>query len=383
MRRSLLVVLIGVMSVAPSFAALAAADITKDDLAAARAKRDAVAADLAGATAEYDAAIVRAEQLNADLNQLAGELSLREAELVDLRSRARDVARDMYVTAGSSGVVALFDAESLTEIGVRQGYLSVANRDNTFVLSRLEAVEDAYRDQQVLLEAAVAEQAEVTAELDRLANSILEELVVADQAYQDLVARYEAQEAEKRRLAEERRLREEARRRAEEAARAGTTAPGSPPTTTPPGGGDDPPPPADPPPSTDGMTCPVNGPTSFVDSWGAPRSGGRRHQGVDMISPKGTKLAAIESGTILRTGNGGLGGITIWLRGASGDEYYYAHLDGLASGIGRGTSVSVGETIGYVGNTGNARYTVSHLHFEHHPGGGGAVNPYPLVKGLC
>ena len=102
-----------------------------------------------------------------------------------------------------------------------------------------------------------------------------------------------------------------------------------------------------------------------------------------MISPRGTPLVAIETGTVKRMGNGGLGGITVWIRGEGGDEYYYAHLDGWAAGLSVGQSLTVGELIGYVGNTGNAIYTVPHLHFEYHPGGGGAVNPYPLVNDLC
>ena len=131
------------------------------------------------------------------------------------------------------------------------------------------------------------------------------------------------------------------------------------------------------------MACPVDGAVSFTDTWGAPRSGGRTHKGVDMIAARGTPLVAIESGFIKRMSNGGLGGITLWLAGESGDEYYYAHLDAWASGLSVGQTVSVGELVGYVGNTGNAQYTVPHLHFEFHPGGGAAVNPTPLVAGLC
>ena len=81
--------------------------------------------------------------------------------------------------------------------------------------------------------------------------------------------------------------------------------------------------------------------------------------------------------------SGGLGGITVTLQGASSDEYYYAHLDAWAPNLNAGQSMGVGELIGYVGNTGNAQYTVPHLHFEYSPGGNGAVNPYPLVAGLC
>jgi murein DD-endopeptidase MepM/ murein hydrolase activator NlpD len=102
-----------------------------------------------------------------------------------------------------------------------------------------------------------------------------------------------------------------------------------------------------------------------------------------MIAARGTPLVAIESGIIRKMGNGGLGGITIWLKGESGDQYYYAHLNAFADGLSVGQSVTVGELIGYVGNTGNAQYTIPHLHFEFHPGGGAAVNPTPLVSSLC
>ena len=131
------------------------------------------------------------------------------------------------------------------------------------------------------------------------------------------------------------------------------------------------------------MVCPVNGAVSFTDTWGDPRSGGRTHQGVDMIAARGTPLVAIEPGTVKRMRNGGLGGITVTLTGVSGDEYYYAHLDSWATGLSVGQSLPVGGLLGYVGNTGNAQYTIPHLHFEWAPGGGAAVNPYPLVAGLC
>ncbi len=125
------------------------------------------------------------------------------------------------------------------------------------------------------------------------------------------------------------------------------------------------------------------GPVSFVDTWGAPRSGGRTHEGVDMMAARGTPVVAVYSGSIIRVRSSVLGGLTIWMRSDVGDEFYYAHLDGYAEGIFEGMAVSAGTVIGYVGTTGNAPDYLPHLHWEYHPGGGAAVNPYPLAVQLC
>lgn len=128
---------------------------------------------------------------------------------------------------------------------------------------------------------------------------------------------------------------------------------------------------------------PVASTCRFSDTWGAVRSGGRSHQGVDILAPSGTLLYAVQTGTITRKRadySGSLAGNALWLTAPDGTYFFYAHLSGFADGIVEGSAVSAGDVIGYVGATGNA--SIPHLHFEIHPGGGAAVNPYPFVKAV-
>jgi murein DD-endopeptidase MepM/ murein hydrolase activator NlpD len=130
------------------------------------------------------------------------------------------------------------------------------------------------------------------------------------------------------------------------------------------------------------ISCPVGAPRHYSNTWGAPRSGGRSHKGVDILAPRGTPIYAYESGTITRTGANGLGGITLYLQGDSGNEYYYAHLAGYVRTIGTGKRAAVGQHIAFVGDTGNAR-GIPHLHLEVRPGGRGNVNPYFFARHAC
>lgn len=129
--------------------------------------------------------------------------------------------------------------------------------------------------------------------------------------------------------------------------------------------------------------CMMARPYSFIDSWGFPRSGGRSHKGTDVMAPHGTEVYAFTDGYISRMKNNRLGGIVLYLQGDDGAYYYYAHLQGYASTAYVGKRVEAGELIAYNGNTGNARGGAPHVHFEVHPGGGGAVNPYPWLRAVC
>ncbi|WP_394674588.1 peptidoglycan DD-metalloendopeptidase family protein [uncultured Chryseobacterium sp.] len=113
--------------------------------------------------------------------------------------------------------------------------------------------------------------------------------------------------------------------------------------------------------------------------WGASRDGGgRSHEGVDIFAPKKTPVVAVTDGLITRTGNQGLGGKHVWQRdGMLGNSYYYAHLDSILTESGR--TVKTGDTLGWVGNTGNAAGGPTHLHFGIYTMGG-AVDPYPYIR---
>ncbi|MFZ4755433.1 MAG: M23 family metallopeptidase [Miltoncostaeaceae bacterium] len=128
---------------------------------------------------------------------------------------------------------------------------------------------------------------------------------------------------------------------------------------------------------------PVIGPHSFENDFGAARSQGS-HEGNDIMSPRGTPVVAVADGTIKRLTRveTGLGGVWIWLLDTAGNEYYYAHLNDIVAGLDAGSKVTAGQQIGTVGNTGDARFGAAHLHFEVHPGGGGAINPYTDLVAL-
>jgi len=129
-----------------------------------------------------------------------------------------------------------------------------------------------------------------------------------------------------------------------------------------------------------GYVCPVSGPRSFTDSWGAPRPGGRSHQGTDVLAPYGAPVVAVISG-VIQTNYSANGGLSLYLRGVDGTQYFYAHNSRNVAVDGQ--RVATGQLIGYVGNSGDARGGPPHVHFERHPGGGRPVNPYPFVLNAC
>lgn len=117
----------------------------------------------------------------------------------------------------------------------------------------------------------------------------------------------------------------------------------------------------------------------IADTWGGPRSGGRRHQGTDIFATRGTPVTSATRGIVVRIGDFGIGGKHVWVLGPGGERHYYAHLDDWAPGLHRYQVLRAGDMLGRVGTTGNAAGTPPHLHYGIYTTGG-AVNPHPRLS---
>lgn len=119
---------------------------------------------------------------------------------------------------------------------------------------------------------------------------------------------------------------------------------------------------------------------AVMSRFGADRDAGRRvHHGVDIFAPRGTPVLASSPGRVNRVEVTNLGGKVVWLSDARKNRsLYYAHLD--SQTVRSGMTVAVGDTLGFVGNTGNARTTPPHLHYGIYSRGEGPIDPYPFLE---
>jgi peptidoglycan LD-endopeptidase LytH len=384
-----------------ALAAPAVAQVTDDDLRRARQEVDRIQRENHELSDRIQASWARQYELEAEIENLQASINHAQLRLVEVQARLEQVAVEMYMasTSGASMVAMLRPGTGERHAGLQ--YLRNVSGADENLIDQLRSFRNQLDAQTERLMGAIDEQRVLEQDLAEMGQQLNQQLAAA-QVFFDVLTE------QRRKEEEQRRIREEEERRAEElriflatsttaapattttaapvttttAAPVTTTTPAqattttaAPVTTTT----------APPPPPSDGLgACPVDGPVAFSDTWGAPRSGGRTHQGVDMMAARGTPIVAIYDGVIHRTNpvDTGLGGITVWLRRANGDLFYYAHLDGLAD-ISPGQTVTQGQLLGWNGSTGNASDLFPHLHFEYHPGGGPAVNPYPLVRSLC
>jgi murein DD-endopeptidase MepM/ murein hydrolase activator NlpD len=131
---------------------------------------------------------------------------------------------------------------------------------------------------------------------------------------------------------------------------------------------------------------PVYGPSSYADTYGAPRATVAWHHGIDIFAPLGAPVLAVTDGVVYSVGWNDIGGNRLWLRDRRGNEYYYAHLSAFSPLAVNGALVRAGDVLAFIGDTGDAEGTPFHLHFEIHPrqllhlGYDGVINAYPYLN---
>lgn len=318
-----------------------------------RLQREADAALADWSNAEHDLTVARTDMVNA---KLAAEAAGADAAAARRRLGAR--AASLYRGGGTPELVQVLRAGDLDELGTRSKYVqSVVGADRELIMRAAETrerledertrfdgavastglVESRMRDARDRVDAALQQQGYIVAKLDRAARAPAPGALGVLSTGGSRVG---------------------GARRDDMSVQA----------IVPP----------------EGRVCPVGGPVTFSNDFGNPRSGPppHPHQGNDVFSPYGTPLVAIADGVIFKSGgDGGLGGQRVWLRDGAGVTYYYAHMSRID--VAAGAQVVRGQVLGAVGNSGNARTTPSHVHFEMHPGGGSAVNPYGTLVRLC
>ena len=328
--RVLLVVLMVVALMTPG-AALGA----KSEIQQLEEQLSKVRAEAKKAGDAYSESYWQLDKTNAAIAKTDKELAVLKDELAAASGRLSIRAAEMYRSGGVDYLMLLFTAETLDDMLMRLEYVQRLGTQDAEAIAQVKELQDELNVKRASIVELQEQQSSEASELKKKSDALQKKLKSIQSEYNALQAKLDA-----------------ARKAANKPASAK--------------------------PGANGMVFPVRGAYTYSDTWGAARSGGRTHKGTDIMASHGTPVVAIMSGTV-RAKSSSLGGLTIWLTADNGWAFYYAHLNGYVRTSGR---VSAGELIGYVGSTGNASASAPHLHFQIHPNGGAAVNPYPYLRAM-
>jgi peptidoglycan LD-endopeptidase LytH len=346
-------------------------DVASEDPAAVADAFDQLKANVEEQLAQLEEAQAALEEALDELSDANAAVADTEFRLEELTEASDEVVISAFINPPAQDAMSLLTADSVGDIALKQAVLDIKADEEADLLDALHRMREKLDEDLAVQQEAVAEaeaaQAEAAAALDDLeaavsaqtqflmqVEAVLEGELAADDIDDPEQAEYitalagklqelEEAQAYARALDE---LREAERRKAAQGI----------------------------------LICPVRGSVSFQDTWGAARSGGRTHKGVDMMAATGTPTVAPVSGRVVHR-ESGLGGLSWYIYGDNGHTYYGAHLSSYEN-VGVGW-VEAGTVIGYVGTSGNAPASAPHLHFEYHPGGGAPVNPYSIVRDAC
>lgn len=281
--------------------------------------------ELDGLVRSYEAARSKVEILNTEIGATQAKLLAVEAQLGSVRGSMNARAASSFRTGPSELVNVLMDARTYRQFSTALDVIEAVTRRDVQVLNAVTQVRDETVALRAQLGAQVAEQQKTVALLEQRQKQMQGSLRALGKQYESVRARFDDGKS--------------------------------------------------------GFAFPVRAPYSYVDTWLGARSGGRKHQGVDIFALQGTPVYSVVNGKVEQLAVNPLGGNKLWVR-SPGDNwsYYYAHLAGYAPGIRNGSTVKKGQLIGYVGTSGNAKGTPPHLHFETHVPAGSAINPYPILK---
>lgn len=351
--------------VVATFPTIGSAQTTRAQVDAACQDSQEQLAEYRSAQADFERSIVSHDRVLGDIERLErqqariqGSVDVSQDAMDSIQDQIEEQAVELYMRGGFTSPGIILSASSVDKLLTTTEFLSTATVGgqrsiNELVASRGEMArfQNELQNTHDDLGVAEAEAAQLVADRNRSMDREQAAYQKLSAECKALNAKYEAEQAEIRER--ERLRREEERNRDRGSVQTGP------------------------------FICPFTpGRTSFINSWGHPRSGGRTHKGTDMFAAWNEPMYAVQDGTILIT-NSNLGGKSIWLRANNGFAYYYAHLNDWA--VSNGQRVRQGQTIGYNGDSGNARGGSPHLHFQIHPRGLNtpAVNPYPTLIAAC